>query len=98
MFSMIAGLSRGDEELLRLLEQTLECADIYLLARKRQKGCDGMGDLAMVREEFEDSLEGLMSCCKRKGYMAGDFQCDMDSAADELCNLAVRKLSQQNSD
>ncbi len=74
----------SDPEVLRLLGTASECAKIYLLARKSQKGCDGMGELAMAKEEFGDSLYELIDHCKRKGYVAGVIQYEIDFAADEL--------------
>jgi len=93
MFSAIAGLSGSDDEFLKLWEQARECAHVYLLAKRRQRGCDGMGDLAMVKEEFGDSLNGLTSYCKRKGYLSGDIQYEIDSAAEVLCDLDIAKRS-----
>ncbi len=91
---MIAGIrekARSDPEVLRLLESASESADIYLLARKRQKGCDGMGELAMVKEEFTNSLRELTDYCKGRGYLSDDIQDDIDSLADELAGLPIRE-------
>ncbi len=79
----------SDPEVLRLFETAGECAEIYLIARKRQKGCDGMGELAMVKEEFADSLHELTGYCKGKGYLQRDIRYEIDSVADELAGLAA---------
>ncbi len=84
MLEVLSELSKSDAGLLRLLETAREYADIYLLARKRQKGCDGMGELAMVREEFSVSFDSLVHYCRSKGYMDGDMRYEIDSVADEL--------------
>ncbi len=89
---MIEGIreeARADPEVLRLLGLASEYAEIYLLARKRQKGCDGMGELAMIKEEFADSLHELTGYCKGKGYLQSDIRYEMDSVADELAGLAT---------
>ncbi len=91
---MSAGIrekARSDPEVLRLLEPASEYADIYLLARKRQKGCDGMGELAMVKEEFTNSLRELTDYCKVRGYLSDDIQDDIDSLANELAGLPIRE-------
>ena len=84
LWLIISDRERSDVGLRQLLGTAREYADIYLLAKKRQKGCDGMGELAMVREEFSASLDGLVHYCRRKGYIDGDIRYEIDSAADEL--------------
>lgn len=69
-----------------LLGKARECAALYLLVSKRQKGCDGMGELAMIREEFRDAVDDLVKHCKGKGYHSADPGYDLDLAADELSN------------
>lgn len=90
MFAVISELSRSDNRLLKLLETAREYADIYLIAKKRQKGCDGMGELAMVSEEFRELLDDLMNYCKGKEYLSGDIHYDIDSVADELSGLILQ--------
>ena len=80
----IFGYSKADEHLAKLLVRAAEYAEIYLLAKRRQKGCDGMGELAMAKEDFKDSVDDLINYCKRQGYLAADVQCDIDAVADEL--------------
>ncbi len=90
---MIKGIREkgsSDPEALRLLETAGEYAEIYLLARKRNKGCDGMGELAMAREELRDSLWALTGYCKRKGYLPADVHYEIDQTADELANFRLR--------
>ncbi len=40
-------ISKADARLSSLLIKTREYTDVYLLARKRQKGCDGLGEIAL---------------------------------------------------
>ncbi len=84
MINSIWKKSGSDAELLRLLKTAREFGDIYLLARKRQKGCDGMGELAMIKEEFREAVDDLINYCKGKEYLASDFQYDLDTVADTL--------------
>jgi hypothetical protein len=85
-----SAMAESDIEFCRLLRTAREYADIYLLARKMQKGCDGMGELAMVKEEFRDSLDDLMNYCKGKGYLCGDIRYEIDFVADELAGLIIQ--------
>ncbi|MBF0559354.1 MAG: hypothetical protein HQL08_11305 [Nitrospirae bacterium] len=89
MFRRIQLSVRKDACLIPLLEKTREYADIYILARRRQKGCDGMGELAMVKEEFGASLDGLINYCRSKGYIDSDIQYEIDSVADELAGMLM---------
>ncbi len=67
-----------------LLFKARECAEVYLLVTRRKKGCDGMGELAMIKEEFKEAVDDLINYCKGKDYLASDFQYDIDTIADIL--------------
>ncbi|MDA8088731.1 MAG: hypothetical protein M0Z61_00700 [Nitrospiraceae bacterium] len=84
MFGAIREVSKSDGELLKFLEDASECARFYLLSKKRQRGCDGMGELAMIKEEFEQALNMLTTYCKEKGYALADIQYEIDSVAKDL--------------
>ncbi len=43
-----------------------------------------MGELAMIKEEFEQALNMLTKYCKEKGYVSADMQYELDSAAKDL--------------
>ena len=80
----IAEIAEMDDKALTLLRNARECAEVYLLVSKRQKGCDGMGELAMIKEEFSDALDDLVFYCKEKKYLPIDMEYDLDSATAEL--------------
>jgi hypothetical protein len=84
MFGAIREVSKSDGELLKFLGDTSECARFYLLPKGRQRGCDGMGELAMIKEEFEQALNMLTKYCKEKGYVLADIQYEIDPAAKDL--------------
>lgn len=84
MLRHISETVKTDPGFVRLLETARENAAIYLLVRRRQKGCDGMGELAMLKEEFRDSLDILLNYCIGRQYLSEDVRYDLDSAADEL--------------
>jgi hypothetical protein len=86
---VLSELSKSDARLLGLLETAREYAEIYLLAKKRQKGCDGMGELTMVREEFSTSFDRVIHYCAGKGYLSGDIQYKIDSMAAELTGMVI---------
>ncbi|MDA8172764.1 MAG: hypothetical protein M0Z48_13155 [Nitrospiraceae bacterium] len=84
MFGAIREVSKTDGELLKLLVDARECAEFYLLSKRRRRGCDGMGEFAMIKEEFEQALNILTTYCKEKGYVSADIQYELDSAAKDL--------------
>ncbi len=87
MIKKISDASKSDQTLARLLDDVIEYAHIYVLARQRQKGCDGMGELVTIKEEFGDVLYNVIQYCKEKKYISGDISYDIDSIADEISRL-----------
>jgi len=75
----------NDTQLARLFERVRENAELYLIARQRQKGCDGMGEVATLKDEFIYSLNEMMQYCKEKGYLTGDVHYDIDLIARDIC-------------
>lgn len=57
MFNKIQQVSKSDSLLAKLFAEAKEYAQVYVLARQRQKGCDGMGELA---GNHEGRIQG---CC-----------------------------------
>lgn len=47
----------NDAQLARLFERVQEYAELYVIAKQRQKGCDGMGEVATLKDEFIYSLD-----------------------------------------
>jgi len=74
----------NDVQLARLFDNVQEYAQLYLLAKQRQKGCDGMGEMATLKDEFVFILEGMIKYCQEKGYFSGDITYEIDSIALEI--------------
>ena len=77
----------NDAQLARLFERLREYAELYLIARQRQKGCDGMGEVATLKDEFIYSLNGIIRYCKEKGYVSGDISYETDFIARDICKI-----------
>jgi SOS response regulatory protein OraA/RecX len=84
MIVAIRNASKYDTGLARLLDEAHEYACVYVLARQRQKGCDGMGELATMKEEFRDVVDKVIKYCQEKKYISHDLSYDIDSIADEI--------------
>jgi hypothetical protein len=84
MISAIFEASKSDCQLARILENVQEYAQLYLLAKQRQKGCDGMGEVETLKDEFVYNMEEMIHYCKEKGYLSGDITYEIDSVAFEI--------------
>lgn len=76
--------AKSDRRLSVLFDLAVEYAQIYVLARQRQKGCDGMGELATMKEEFRDVVDKVIQYCKENKYISEVVSYDIDSIADEI--------------
>ena len=79
--------AKSDLRLARLLDEVREYASVYVLARQRQKGCDGMGELATMKEEFRDVVDKVIQYSQEKKYISDDLSCEIDAIADEIVRL-----------
>jgi hypothetical protein len=64
-----------------------EYAEIYLIAKQRQKGCDGMGEVATLKDELIYLMNEMIRYCKEKGYLSGDVSYDIDFIAHDICKM-----------
>lgn len=87
MIITIEVASKSDSQLAKLLSETREYAHIYVLARKRQKGCDGMGEMVTMKEEFGDVVDKMIQYSQEKKYIPQDLSYDIDSVADDIERL-----------
>jgi hypothetical protein len=74
----------NDAQLARLFERVREYTELYLIAKQRQKGCDGMGEVATLKDEFIYSLNGMIRYCKEKGYLSEDISYEIDSIVRDI--------------
>lgn len=87
MIDAIIRKSISDTYLAKLLDEARDYAQVYVLARQRQKGCDGMGEFATMKDEFRGVIEKVIQYCKAKKYIAVDISYDIDSIADEIVKV-----------
>jgi hypothetical protein len=80
----ISKIAVTDDHVSSLLCKARESAEIYLLIARRQRGCDGMGELAMIKEEFREAVNDLIGYCKDKGCHVDNFEYDLDAFASIL--------------
>ena len=84
MFNAIQQAAKADIQLIKLLVEAREYAQVYVLARQRQKGCDGMGELATMKEECRDVIDKVIHYSQEKKYISQSVSYDIDSIADEI--------------
>jgi hypothetical protein len=83
----ITDSAKSDQKLLSLLTEAREYAGVYVLARQRQKGCDGMGELVTMKEEFRDIINKMIQYAQERQSIPGDVSYDLDSVADEIAGI-----------
>lgn len=84
MTETVSIAAKSDVLLAKYLGEVREYAQVYVLARQRQKGCDGMGELAAVKEEFRDVVDKVIQYCQGKKYISENIAYDIDLIADEI--------------
>ena len=87
MIKTILRISKSDVQLTKLLGEAKEYVQVYALARQRQKGCDGMGELATMKEECRDIVDKLIKYSQEKKYISEDMSWDIDSIAEEIARV-----------
>ncbi len=89
IIDLIRSSARSDEGLARLYGELEEYVRMYSYVKKRQKGCDGLGDLNNLKDELRVVLERLLAHCKKLGYLdentSYDVDCLLEKAAELLC-------------
>jgi len=81
MFQFIQQRPDADPGLSKLIGTVMEYAEIYALSKNRQRGCDGMGEAAALKEELLTAIEDLMKYCKERGYITDEVKVDPDMLA-----------------
>jgi len=87
MLETIINASKTDDHLATLVDEAREYAQVYLLAKKRHKGCEGTGELMTLKEEFKDVIDKMILTCRNKGHLFGDCGYDPDAIAVALVRI-----------
>jgi SOS response regulatory protein OraA/RecX len=87
MFTAMPEIARSDAELAKLLGKAQDYAEVYLLSKRRQKGCDGLGETATLRDELKSVIDEVMEYCKEKKYISDMSAFDIDVIANELAAI-----------
>jgi len=87
MLETIINASKTDGHLAALLDEAQEYAQIYLLAKKRHKGCAGTGELMTLKEDFRDVIDKMILYCRNNDLLSGDCGYDPDPIADALVRI-----------
>lgn len=80
-------LLNEDLELAKIFENVREYAELYLISKERQKGCDGMGEVATLKDEFIYYINKMVRYCEEKGYLKGDTEYDLDEIIINIMKL-----------
>ncbi|GAB4483180.1 MAG: hypothetical protein OHK006_03370 [Thermodesulfovibrionales bacterium] len=83
MIKGIVKASVSDLQRSTMADEVREYAHVYALAKARQKGCDGMGELATVMEECREGVDKVIQYSQVKN-ISHDVSSDIDSIEDEI--------------
>ena len=84
MLGEIILAARSDAVLAGLYDKTLEYAQMYLYVKRRQKGCDGLGELNNLKDEVRAASAEMVAYCEGKHILPEAFSSDPDLMAEEL--------------
>lgn len=87
MFNAIQQASKSDSQLAKLLAEAREYAQVYVLARQRQKGCDGFGEMTNLKGEFRGVVDKVIQYAQKKKYISEVISYDIDLIANEIERL-----------
>jgi hypothetical protein len=82
-------LGKDDVHLVQLFNRVQEYAELYLIAKQRQKGCDGMGEVATLKDELIYLTDEMIQYCKKRGYFLDDVSYDADLIAHDICQTGT---------
>ncbi len=88
IIDLIRSSARSDERLAGLYEELLEYVRMYSYVKKRQKGCDGLGDLNNLKDELRVVLEKLLAYCRRLGYLDENASYDVERLIEDAAKLS----------
>ena len=89
MIEDLKRLAKEDTQLDTLLEEVQEHAQLYLLAKQRQKGCDEMGEVATLEAEFRWTIEKMIKYCKENNFSPLDSSDDLELLANKMLKKAI---------
>jgi SOS response regulatory protein OraA/RecX len=84
MIQELQKVAETDSELKGRLEKVRDYAEVYVFAKKRQKGCDGLGEMTNLKDEVKGILDEVLEYCRKKNYIGDNISCDIDLIVDEV--------------
>ena len=81
---VIAQAARENPELADLYRQTCDLAMLYLFAKDRQRGCDGMGEVNNLKEEFSLAIGTMVTYCREHTIITDTGPLDTDVVLDDI--------------
>ena len=70
MIKRILKASASDQRLSAILDEVREYAQVYVLVRQRQKGCEGFWEMTNLKEEFRDVIDKVIQYSQEKKYIS----------------------------
>lgn len=83
-FAAVIAASTADARLAKIVDDVIDYAQIYSLARQRQDGCAAKGELFALRAEFQELVDLMSEYAVKRGYIGSPFKEDIDYIADAV--------------
>lgn len=91
VIDIISVEAQSDPRLAALYARVGEYLQIYLLAKKRQKGCDGLGEMTNLKDELCTVFVEMLAYCKEKRYLDHTVSYIMEQIIEEAEELWLTK-------
>ncbi len=78
----IIAASNSDTRLGKIVDDVIDFAQIYSLARQRQDGCAAKGELFALKAEFQELIDTMSEYSVKRGYIISPLNEDIDRIAD----------------
>jgi hypothetical protein len=86
LYSEILEATKADAELSTICHSAAEYARLHLHARKTS-GCNSLGEIEHLLDEFRKVVYEIMRYCGKKGYIDGLTVYTINTSDDELTKL-----------
>ncbi len=88
----IIAASISDARLAKILDDVIDYAQIYSLARQRQDGCAAKGELFALKAEFQELIDAMSEYSVQRGYIISPLKGDTDRVADVIALKSKNSL------
>ena len=87
LLDIISTAAQSDLRLAGLYGKAEEYVQVYLFAKRRQRGCDGLGEVANLKDELHVAFEEMIAYCREREYLDRTALYDVDLIIEAIGNI-----------